>query len=169
MSKKDFENFEKGKKVFAWDAHDYHPHERGLIWMSVFCTILFGGAIWAYLSDPQWGWLTSFSFFIAAAVYFLIHRNGNQGHEVQVFENGLFIDEKVFFPWSEFNGFWFVYDPTVAVVNFDFINSKKGRIILQLGELTPEDLRKKLSKITLEEKEDQKEALIDLWVRALKL
>jgi len=161
--------FDPGMEVFDWTAHDYHPHQRGIVWYVVFCSILLGGAIWSMVSDPEWGWLMASTFFLAAAVYFYAHRKGEESHEIRVFERGLFVDNK-FFPTGNFAGFWVLYDETVAMINFKFKSERRNhKISLQMGNELPEFFRENFAKIDLPELVDEKESLMDLWVRALKL
>lgn len=158
--------FNPGLELFGWMAHDYHPHNRGLVWYIVFCTIIFGTALWSLFILKDW--IMSLVLFLAAAVYFLVHRKGNEDHTVRIFENGLLIDDQKFYNWKEFSGFWFLYDETISVINFQ-IAKKDQKIPLQLGELDPETIRNVLKQVDLEELEDQTEPLLDLWIRGLKL
>ena len=161
--------FDPGGQVFGWTAYDYHPHQRGVIWYSVFCLVLFGGAVWSMISDPQWGWLMALSFFLAAAVYFYAHRTGDQPHQVIGYERGLFIDNK-FIPFENIAGFWVLYDETVSIINFQLKSKYRNvKISLQMGEESPEFFRENMKRVNLDELEDAKESLIDLWIRALKL
>ena len=160
--------FDPGRVIFSWVAHNYHPHQRGIVWMVVFCTVLFGGALWAWVSDPKWGWITSLSFLVAAGVYFWTHRNGDEYHEVVLTEKGVFIDGGSFQAWEKFRGYWFVYDESVAVINFQFAD-KPQKISLQMGEVGPEKFREIFEKAEFPELTGMKESLTDLWVRALKL
>ncbi len=158
--------FNPGKPIFGWEAHDYHPHNRGWIWISIFCLIIFGGAAWALWSGD---WMMAFTFLIVAAIYFFFHRKGHETHQIGVFEKGIQIDQR-FYDWKTFAGFWFVYDETqqVAVVNLQ-LAEKDDKIMLQMGELIPDELRAVFAKVELPELTEKKEGLVDLWVRALKL
>ena len=161
--------FDPGSEVFSWTALDYHPHRRGIVWYVVFCLILFGGAIWSMVSDPKWGWLMALSFFLAAAVYFYTHYKGAEAHEVKVFERGFLIDNK-FFPREKFAGFWILYDETAAILNLKFKSKHRNhKILLQMGDNPPEFFRENFAKMSFPELEDEKETLLDLWIRALKL
>lgn len=158
-----------GKVLLSWTAHDYHPHKRGWIWTTLFCIVFFGGAFSFIWSDPKWGWIPAFAFFIAAAVFFHTHHKGNVDHQVTILQNCLIIDDHTLYTWDSFSGYWFVYDDTISVINFEFSRKKGQKITLQMGNLIPEDLRKVLKKIDIEELEDREESMLDLWSRALKL
>ena len=161
--------FDLGEEVFSWNSRDYHSYKRGIIWYLVFCTILFGGAVWSMISDPKWGWLMALSFFLAAAVYFYAHRKGEETHEVKVFEHGIFIDQK-FIALENFVGFWVLYNETVATVHLQLKSKYQDKkISLQMGEESPDFFRENFSKAGIPEMEDAKEGLLDLWIRALKL
>jgi len=161
--------FDCGKKLFSWTAHDYHPHERGVLWHIIFCAAFFGGSIWAVLADPRWGWVTAFCFCTVAGIYLITHRGGNQDHEVQIFEKGLLIDERCFVHWDKVLKYWFVYDESVAVINFDLKKESNQPIKLQMGDITLDKFREVLTAIPIEEDESKEESVIDLWIRVLKL
>ncbi|MCF7905879.1 hypothetical protein K9L63_01670 [Candidatus Gracilibacteria bacterium] len=156
--------FDPGKEIFSWTAHDYHPHKRGWVWLVVFCFIFFGSAFWAMLVGD---WVMALTLFIAVAVYFWAHRNGEEKHNVTVYENGIQVDKK-YFSMEKFIGYWFVYDPSVSVVNLQMEENSK-KIMLQMGKNTPDFFRTNFARVELEELPDKKEGLVDLWVRALKL
>jgi hypothetical protein len=163
------EHFKPGKKIFSWTACDYHPHKRGTLWYVLFCGIFLLGSIWAIWNDPKWGWLVAFTFFVAMAAYFKEHANGDETHEIHVFEKALMIDTAQLIPFDTFSGYWFAYDETVSTINFQVKSKHDQKITLQMGDKLPEFFRYKLAKTSLEELEDQKESLLDLWIRVLKL
>ena len=113
-------------------------------------------------------WIMAFSLFVAVAVYFFVHRKGDEEHEVQVFEHGVRVDTK-FFPMEKFSGYWFVYGQGVSVLNFQLSGKNDRKISLQMGDKTPDFFRSELQSTELHELPEQKESLIDLWIRALKL
>ncbi len=160
--------FDPGENIFSWESYDYHPYKRGIVWMVVFCSVFFGGAFWAIWTDPKWGWITAFTFLLASATYFFVHRNGNEKHEVHFFDHGFSVDQKQFFTWDDFTGYWFVYDESVAVLNLA-AGKNSRKISLQMGDVFPDKFREIFEKIELPELTEQRESLVDLWVRALKL
>ena len=162
-------NFDYGEPIFTWTAHDYHPHQRGMLWYTLFSFALFGSSLAAIITDPQSGWMTAFTLCLAAAAYFFVHRNGHQDHEIKVTPNGLVVDDKSFYAWDELSGFWILRDPTVSVINFEFHNPKKNKFTLQMGLVEPTKFRQVFNFVDLPEIEGQTECLMDLWIRALKL
>ena len=161
--------FDSGPKLFSWTAHDYHPHDRGLSWYIVFCLLFFGISFWAVLTDPQWGWITAFSLCVSAAIYLYIHREGEQDHEVQIFEKGLQIDGHDFIHWEKVEAFWFTYDETVSIINFDLKKNPNNPKKLQMGQVTPDRFREIMKEVKLPEAEGKEESVADLWIRVLKL
>ena len=159
-----------GRPVFEWEAFDHHPYKRGWLWYTLFAVVLVGGSGWAIWDDPQWGWLVAVTFLVAAAVYLWMHRNGNEKHQVQVFERGLFIGEKKFIPREKIAGYWFVYGEGVAVLNLEIYTRKETRkISLQMGDNNPDFFRSNFSDMGIEEMADMHEAVLDMWIRGLKL
>ncbi len=161
--------YNPGEEIFSWVAHDYHPHERGLWWYIISSIIILGISLWAFLSDPAWGWITSATILIFSASYFYVHKDGHKDHEIRCFERGLLIDGERYFTWDRFEGFWFIYDETASILNFEFNGNKNQRLILQMGEKLPDFFEENLKKIELPKLENKKEAMLDLWIRALKL
>lgn len=157
-----------GEPVFAWEALDYYPYQRGVWWYICFCTVFFGSATWAVLTDPAWGWLTAFVFLVAMAVYFWKQSTLGRTHHIEVFENVIRIDTECL-PLDQLAGYWFVFDETVAVLNLEFKQKKTQKISLQMGENPPAWFRDKFSLTTLSELKDRQEPLLDLWIRVLKL
>jgi len=158
--------FDPGSQVFAWEAYDYHPHTRGWVWLTLFCVVLFGGAIWALVSAGDW--VMALTFFLVAAMYFWVHRSGEDVHQVRVFQRALVIDQQII-PLEELSGYWFVYDPSVAIVNLQLKKLGDRKIALQMGDHDPEYFRTGFGAVDLPELEDKQESLVDLWIRALKL
>ncbi len=158
--------FNPGRKIFGWEAHDYHPHKHGALWIIIFSAILLGGALWAILANGDW--LMAFVFFLVAGMYFWAHRKGIETHQIQVFEQGMLVDQKLF-PLEKLGGYWFIYDETVSVINFQLKSRYEQKISLQMGEMDPDFFRQNFARIGLEELPDKKESLLDLWIRALKL
>lgn len=160
-------NFNPGENVFSWIAHDYHPHARGPVWYVVFSVLIFGSAFYFLFFEPQ-GWLTAFTFFFVAAIYFWTHRKGNEDHEVHFFEKGFLIDKREFCFWEKIEGYWFLYDETVSMIHLK-LKDKKNNMALQMGNEKIETFRKVLEKLEIVELENEKESLLDLWIRGLKL
>jgi len=157
-----------GEFLFEWEAFDYQPHKRGVLWYIVFCAVFFGGAIWSILSDPKWGWLTAFVFAVAVSVYFWKHLQLGRTHLIKVFPDNIQIDTDVL-PLKNISGYWFLVDKGVSVINLELKDKKNRKITLQMGERSVEWFRSQFLKVEISELEDRSESLLDLWIRALKL
>lgn len=158
-----------GNPIFAWRSFDHQPYHRGWLWYVLFCGVLFGGAFWAVFTDPQWGWLMALTFFVAAAVYFWSHRNGNELHDITVYEQGILVGESKFIAKGKIAGYWFVYEPGVEILTLELRGKNKKEILLQMGNLEPDFFREHLTTFGIEELEDRHEKNIDKWIRVLKL
>jgi hypothetical protein len=164
------QTFDSGKDIFSWESFDYHPHKRGWVWITIFCCIFFGSGFLMLFQGGGWGdKLAAVTFLLALAMYFFVHRNGEQHHTVRVTERAIFIDQKLI-PLEQFRGYWFVYDQTAALIHLQFKNKRRDhKITLQMGNRVPEFFRQNFLKVKLEELEGKKESSLDLWIRALKL
>jgi len=154
-----------GEKIFSWTAMSYHPHDRGILWYVVFCALFFGSSVWALWRGD---WVMALTLFVAVAVYFFIHRNGDEEHEIQVFEKGVLIDRK-YFSMQRLEGYWFLTDETVNVLNLQLAGKGDKKISLQMGDKAADYFRSEFKNTELQDLVDKKESLIDLWIRALKL
>ena len=157
--------FDPGEILTAWDAYDSYPHKRGILWFVVFCSVLFGGAVWAIAQND---WIMALTFFSSAAVYFWVHRNGTEVHHITACEEGFFVDQQ-FLPKQKIKGYFFVFNETVAVVYFELQGKPVRRIKIQMGEGKPEHFRVLFDLMKIPELPDRKEPLGDLWIRVLKL
>ena len=153
--------------IFTWEAYDYHPHERGWLWITIFSLVIFGSAAWGLRTGD---WMVTLTFCTIAAVYLFTHRKGHQTHHIEIYQKGIKIDQTFFYK-EQFQGYWFVYEErqAVAIINLQIADKKDAKIPLQMGECTPEILREAMKKINLQELTEKKESLVDLWVRVLKL
>lgn len=157
-----------GNLLFEWEAPDYIRYNRGWLWYFVFCLVLFGSGAFFVITDPKWGWLPGLVFFSVAALYFWKHLDQNRTHIIRVFEHVVFID-KTPIPSEKIEGFWFVSDPTVSIINLEISGKKGFKISLQMGGKSQEFFRKGFEEAKIKELKDKKESLLDIWVRALKL
>lgn len=172
-----------GDVIFSWRAYDYDPHERGLVWIIIFCVIVFGSAI-AFLftgeSNPNSSLLTdmqtgnifmAITIFLAAAVYFYTHKDGEAEHDIIVYEKAVQVDMKII-PKKNLKGFWFIYEDGVSIINLELQDKKyqkDQRIKLQMGNNDPEFFKENFAKIEFPELFDKQESLLDKWIRILKL
>ncbi len=112
--------------------------------------------------------MMAFSLFIAVSVYFFVHRKGDEEHGIHVFEKGILVDRK-YFPMEKLEGYWFLSDSTVNVLNLQLAGKGNRKISLQMGDKTQDFFRSEFKNTALSELPDKKESLLDLWIRALKL
>ncbi len=162
--------FDFGNPLFRWTAHDYHPYERSFIWYAVFFTVMIGIGSFLTFFSGDFGWISGLCFFIIMGLYCYTHKDGEKDHEVIILEKGIMIDRRKVLLWEQIEGYWFNYDPTVAVINFER-KSQMGleTIPLQMGDLTPDVFRRALAETDIKEMMDRKESLADLWIRVFKL
>lgn len=178
------DDLQRGAPLFAWRAEDYHPHQRGILWIIVFCVIVFGSALAlvlfsgesesgaSILSDMKTGNIfMAITIFLAAAVYFYTHRRGDEDHEIVVYEKAIQIDKKTI-PLKEVKGYWFIYEKDVSVINLELKEKKyrkERKIPIQMGEKTPEYFQENFERLLIPELLEKKEPILDKWIRILKL
>lgn len=159
--------FATGEKLFSWEAYEYFPFKRGKVWITVFYGFLLGFIIWGFFTK-DW-WLIA-PLLIASIISFVFLHKETPVRPIDIYEKYLHVGRR-FYAWTDFDGYWFVYDErqAVAVINFQFKDKIDKKLSLQMAALKPDDFRAVLSQIGLVELEDKKESLMDLWSRVLKL
>ena len=159
--------FDPGPLVFAWEAFDYHPHERGWLWYVIWLGALCVGTGWMFWTGE---WSVALMFLFVAALYYFVHRNGHETHHIHVYKKGIRVD-KTFFGWDRLEGYWFIWNERqgAAIVNIQVKNNGDRKIPLQMGHLTPDELREVFDEVSFPELVEKKEGLVDLWIRVFKL
>ena len=159
--------FDTGSVLFAWEAYEFFPYQRGIIWLTFFYGSILGFVLWGIFTR-DW-WLVAPLAIVGVLSIFFLHKSP-QIRTVEIYENYLHVGRR-YYAWSDFEGYWFVYDErqAVAVINFEFKGGQGKKLTLQMADLKPDTFRKVLSVVELTELEEKKESLIDLWSRVLKL
>ncbi len=157
-----------GKKIFSWTACNYHPHKRSNLWRIVFGGIIIAIAVVFMLVFDDF--FSTLLILGSVCTYVFIHREGHEKHNIDIFTVGILVDNSVFFTWKQFCGYWFVFDESVSIINFELIGGKNKKLSLQMGHINPEEFRKLFMSIDgFIELEYKKESVLDLWIRVLKL
>jgi len=159
-----------GEELLSWEAHDYHPHERGKMWHLGFILFMITCMWGIMLIDPVQGWISAICFAIVGVVYLLVHQGDHEQHEIRFHEHGLIVNQRHHFDWNRFEGFWFIEDHYSRQIIFE-INEphKKDRVTLMMGDLHRNHFRQALEMTELKELKGQREGLMALWFRVFKL
>ncbi len=159
-----------GKKLLSWYAPDYHPYEKGIVWYTIFLLFIFGCSVFFIFWDPEWGWVSAFTFCFVAAVYIMAHKDGHKMHHIEITERCLLFDDVNCFPWRQFKGYWIMDDHGARVIHFEIENVNfVKRITLQLEDTDEKKLEKAMEKVKMKHLEDQEEHFLELWSRVFKL
>lgn len=158
-----------GKKLVSWQSLDYHPYERGIGWYISFGLLTFGTALVIFITDPATSGIPVACICLIAAFYLWVHREGEEEHEVSLFENGIAIGEGALMPWKQFDGYWFIEDEhsRLLVLESEIWNQDRVRILL--GKNKTDKIISAMEKIELERMGDKRENGFDLWSRVFRL
>lgn len=158
-----------GHKFMSWKALDYYPYERGIGWYISFSSLTFGSALIIFLMDPVSSSVPVASICIIAAFYLWVHREGENEHQISLYENGIEIGESSFITWKNFKGYWFIEDHHSRLLVLESDKWNQDRIRILLGNGKTEKINRAMEKIGMKLLADKKENGFDLWSRVFRL
>ncbi len=158
-----------GKKLVSWKALDYHPYERGIGWYITFGLLTFGTALVIFFTDPASSGVPVASICLIAAFYLWVHREGEEEHEISLFENGITIGDGGLIPWQRFDGYWFIEDQHSRLLVLESNIWNQDRVRILLGKNKTAKIINAMEKIKLKRMRGKRENGFDLWSRVLRL
>lgn len=164
MDEKEKEHFE-GKILMNWKFQDYPVHIRGPAWyfISGFIVILFV----AYSFFTQ-NFLFGLIIILFVLLFYIVNNN-IKTIEINIFEDGLSIGNKMYY-YHDIEKFWIIYYP--PTVKSLYIQSKgffSPPTIVSLEDKNPLDVRNILSQYIPEDLDQEHEPPLDTLTRFLKL
>jgi hypothetical protein len=160
------DNKKYGELVLSWYAPEYLEQERDEKWVIVAGVISLSLITWSL-----WKGVYSLAIIVVlfSGLYFLTHRNKPKEINIALTTSGILFDKR-YFPYSEMESFWVIFDPNNQVKTLNFL-LKTGvfrEITLQLSNQDPMEVRSFLSAHVFE-MEGRTESLIEKVIRILKL
>ncbi len=153
------------KTILAWKAPEFISHPKSKTWFLVAGTIILALIAYALYTDSA---TMAIVFIVLAGVYYLTHRQEAKIVDVKITQLGIFVD-KEFYPYNIINAFWIVYNPPyVHVLNLRIGGKSFRKIMIQLDQQNPVDVRKVLSG-EIPEIEGEEESTSDILTRLLRL
>jgi len=150
----------------SWQALDMAPKNRSPFWYMVFAILSAGAIIFALFYDGSVLTLITFILMISVIVLFSFHPPKKINHEIN--PEGIIVGEN-FYPYSIIRKFWIEYQPPhTKTLNFETSTYLNNKIIVQLGDQNPVDVKMMLSEYLVEDLEHQY-SLREILAKRLKI
>lgn len=153
------------KLLLEWKAPEFISHPKGKRWFLLAGLLIVALIVYALYTDSA---TMAIVFIVLAGVYYLTHNQEPQIIDIRITELGIFADKK-FYPYNQISSFWIVYHPPfVHTLNLKMGNKGGSRVVIQLNDQNPVDVRKALAK-EVPEVEGEGESMPEIITRLLRL
>jgi len=139
------------KPLISWTCRDHVPPQRSVIWF--FCVGLIALALGTYAIWTQ-NFLFAAFIFIALFTIFFAGRREPKNFKIDIFPEGVKIDEKTLIPFTEVSSFWIFPGMQPPILNLKPKHRLKTNFHILLENIDPEDVRDVLLNY-LPEKEEE--------------
>lgn len=155
----------KDSVALAWIAREFPYHEKSFAWFIGAGVIILSLIIYGLMTD---GWTFSMALIIAAAAYYVSHRNPPELVTITVTDKGITIGKnRIEYPAIKY--FWITYNPPVVKRLYLRLASKLAtNIAIELDGVDAQDLRQALKKY-IKENQTHEEPFTESLIRLLKL
>lgn len=151
----------------TWRIPEYHSHDRSQAWYLIaigMCVIFMIYAFWTA------NFLFAILIIVAAVIYILKENEKTIMVKVTIGNEGITIGQKLY-DYDELKDFLIIYKPkqNIKKLYFEFKNPVKQRLSINLEEINPLQIRKKLLKYLAEDLESTDEPLSETLAKIFKL
>ena len=152
--------------LFEFKYDSFRKHRRGPMWyvMAVIVCALF--IVYALATA---NFLFAVLIILFGFIIFVHDMRDPTEHDCHITDGGIIMDGR-FMPYSEFTGFWIVYEPpylkNLYLTRESVINA---HLTIPLGETDPIELRRWLRRVILEDLERDDEPFTEMLGRVLKI
>lgn len=151
--------------ILAWKAPEFGHHPKSKQWFLIAGVLMILLIAYAILTNSA---TMAIVFIVLGGVYYLTHRQRPQIIDVQITELGIYAG-RTFYPYNTINAFWIVYHPPfVSTLNLQLSSKTNQRVVIQLNQQNPIEVRKLLAN-EIPEIEGEQESLTDIATRLLRL
>ena len=166
-NQKNDHNNEYGEEINSWQVKEYEEHERSNIWYLVAGLITVLILIFCFVTKNF-----LFAIIIILASIIVITNDGQKPRKIKVTltEEGVLIGKK-FYDYDVFKNFAIVYKPSqnIKTLYFEFKNSFKQRLSIDLEDRNPLSIRETLLKYVDEDLERTDQPLSERLTKMFKL
>lgn len=150
--------------IFSWSAPEYIRHDKSNRWyLTAGIIALLTSALALFLGN----WTMALAVLALAAVYWYLDTyHPPKVTKIELSEMGVRVGH-MFFPYSQIQSFWIIYDHGIKTLNFKALNHWFGDVVIQLGDIDPVEIRNFLI-AQLPEWEGKREPVSEMFLRILK-
>ncbi len=153
-------------RLFEFTYDSYEKHRRGTAWY-IGALVVAGLLITTALATSNF--LFAVLIILFSFVIFIHDMREPETHNCAITDGGVYMDDR-FYPYSEFTGFWLVYEPPrVKNLYLSTDGMIRSHIGIPLGDVDPVELRRWLRRVLLEDLERDQEPMSELIGRVLKI
>lgn len=156
----------KGQILHQWEIEEGHQAHRTTRWYLIAGIVAAGFLTWALLTL---NFLFALIIVLAYLIYVADHLRGHHICQFTITANGIAIDDN-FYDYREINDFFIIYQPPeVKSLYFDFKSRLKPKLLINLEDQNPVEIRHSLLTYLSEDLEHEEELFSDALSRMLKL
>jgi len=158
---------EYGKELISWEVPEYEKHERSRNWYIKAGII---GALFMIYSFFTANFLFAVIILIVVLVAIMHEGRSPELIKITLTEEGIIVGNK-FYDFDEIKDFFMIYKPRVGTKNlyFEFKNSMKQRLSINLIDQNPIPIRESLLKFLPENKERTEQPLSEGLAKMFKI
>ncbi|HSD12919.1 MAG TPA: hypothetical protein VLC10_05150 [Patescibacteria group bacterium] len=153
-------------EYMGWNILEYPKYERGRAWYIGMGVFGVGLLIYAVVSA---NFLFALIIIMFALVTYLSSMSEPKTIKFAITDNGVVVGRS-FYMYKDLSRFWFIYEPPeVKTLYFEFKNSLRPRVTIDLGDINPNQVRQVLGNFVREDFNEDDEPFSDFVGRVLKI
>lgn len=155
-----------GNEYMGWNILDYPKYDRGRGWYIMMG--VFGGGLLIYAVISA-NFLFALIIIMFALVTYLASVSEPKEIRFSITDSGIAVGRS-FYMYRDISRFWFIYEPpAVRTLYFEFKNSLRPRVTVDLGDANPNQVRQVLANFVREDLNEDDEPFSDFIGRVLKI
>lgn len=156
----------QGQDAFVWETPAWERHERGKNW---YVLMTLGAVLLALYGVFTSNYLFSFIIILIAIILVLAGNEPPHAHLIQVGNNGVVVDGRLYF-YDDLHNFSIIYHPPeTKVLYLEHRRPIQPRLRISLGDEDPVAIRSHLRQFLTEDLDLQDEHFSDTLAKLLKL
>jgi len=157
---------EYSTEYIGWEILEYPKYDRGRSWYIAMGVLGGGLLIYSIISA---NFLFALIIIMFALVTYLASVSEPKQIKFAITDNGIRIGRS-FYLYRDISRFWFIYEPPqVRALYFEFKNSLRPRVTVDLGAMNPNQVRQVLGRFVREDFNEDDEPFSDFVGRVLKI
>jgi hypothetical protein len=162
----DKNKIDSGKILLKWIFPEYEKHERNLSWYIVSFSI---GAFMFLYSIKEKNFIFPIIIILAGIILVKLLKDDPRDIDFSITDKGILLGRN-FYEYDNLSKFWIIYKaPQVKKLYFEVDNIFHTQLIIQIGSVSPLELRDLLNKYLEEDVDKENEPLSEALGRVLKI